>query len=242
MIKRILIIFIAPIITIAVLNAQVVQQSIGYINGSGVANGPILEVNGAVGAPSYSFASTPNTGIFTFGGTSIAEAIGGVTTLFNSSTLQEVPSNLVIGWSSTTAATGALDTGVSRLGANSLALGNGTASNASANLSLGSISLGNLTFSSTAPTVTSGFGTTPGTIVAGSTSTSFRILVGAGAATTTGVIGLPTAVNFWNCDLWDMTTPLDVTRQTASTTSSVTFTATIGWTAGDTLIGRCTGS
>ena len=100
------------------------------------------------------------------------------------------------------------------------------------------------TFTSTAPTITSGFGdggATAPAIVTGSTSTAFRITVGDGAADTAGVIGLPTATNFWNCDIWDQTTPLDVTRQTASTTTAVTFTTTIAWTAGDVLIGRCTG-
>ena len=106
-----------------------------------------------------------------------------------------------------------------------------------------SYNLNALTFSAALPTVVSGFGSgLAGTIVTASTATAFRVTVGTNAGGTTGIIGLPTAGNFWNCDLWDMTTPLDVTQQTSATTSQVTFTTTVAWTTGDVLIGRCTGA
>lgn len=96
---------------------------------------------------------------------------------------------------------------------------------------------------STAPTVTSGFGSgTPGTIVTGSTAFAFRVTVGTNAGGTSGVIGLPTATNFWNCFMSDQTTPLDITRQTSSSASSATFTTTVAWTTGDVLLGICHGS
>lgn len=96
---------------------------------------------------------------------------------------------------------------------------------------------------STAPTVTSGFGSgTPGTIVTGSTAFAFRVTVGTNAGGTSGVIGLPTATTFWNCFMSDQTTPLDITRQTSSSASSATFTTTVAWTTGDVLLGICHGS
>ena len=96
---------------------------------------------------------------------------------------------------------------------------------------------------STAPTVTSGFGSgVAGTIVSGSTAFAFRVTVGTNAGGTTGVIGLPTATTFWNCFANDQTTPLDLTRQTSSTVSSVTFTTTVAWTTGDIIIVLCGGS
>jgi hypothetical protein len=95
----------------------------------------------------------------------------------------------------------------------------------------------------TAPTVTSGFGSgSAGTVVSGSTTFSFRITVGTNAGGTTGVIGLPTATTFWNCDLRDMTTVADLTNMTASTVNAATFTATVAWTTGDVLQGGCKGS
>lgn len=96
---------------------------------------------------------------------------------------------------------------------------------------------------STAPTVTSGFGSgTAGVPIAGSTAFAFRIIVGTNAGGTTGVLGLPTATTFWNCWITDRSNPADLTRQTSDTVSSATFTTTIAWTTGDVLIGSCVGS
>lgn len=118
------------------------------------------------------------------------------------------------------------------------------AQNAFSQISAGSYSLNDVqTIFGTAPTVTSGFGSgSAGTIVTGSTSFNFRITVGTNAGGTTGVIGLPTANNFWNCRLTDQNTPADITNQTASTVNSATFTTTVTWTTGDVLTGGCTSS
>lgn len=120
----------------------------------------------------------------------------------------------------------------------------------SATARLTSLHLGsaNLTFSGTAPTVTSGFGTTPG--ITG-TATAFRITIGTGGTDSVGVVGLPTAATGWNC------VPQNLTGQTAnvmdqrtvqlssSTTGAtlenqtVSTGAALAWTAADVLAVVC---
>ncbi len=103
------------------------------------------------------------------------------------------------------------------------------------------------TFSGTAPTISSGFGSSP-SIVSG-TATSFRVNVGTGGVATSGVIGLPTATNGWNCDAADLVNGATmVTVPTTSNTTSVTlanYSRTTGlataWAASDILGVRCTG-
>lgn len=81
-------------------------------------------------------------------------------------------------------------------------------------------------FSMTAPTISSGFGTSPS--IANSNGTaSFTVNVGTGGTATSGVIGLPTATNGWVALCTDVTanaahTALQ-TVQTASATNSVTI-------------------
>lgn len=96
------------------------------------------------------------------------------------------------------------------------------------------------------PTISSGFGTSP-SVTIGYTS-AFRVNVGTGGAAASGVIGLPTAANGWNCDCTDVTTAsatVFVCKQTANTTTTVTIGnfATTGlaaaWTASDILAISC---
>lgn len=105
---------------------------------------------------------------------------------------------------------------------------------------------GNMFFSGTAPTISSGFGSSP-SVTAGS-ATAFRVNVGTGGTAQNGVIALPTAATGWNCEAHDVTTPASfVTEQTASTTATATFqnyarTTGLGiaWTASDILAISCT--
>jgi hypothetical protein len=91
--------------------------------------------------------------------------------------------------------------------------------------------------SATAPTVSSGFGTSP-TIASNNGTASFTINVGTGGVATSGVVGLPTSATGWNCFVSDQTTNV-ATRQTASTTTTATLTAASAWTASDILIASC---
>lgn len=97
-----------------------------------------------------------------------------------------------------------------------------------------------------APTITSGFSATPA--LTGGSPASFSIALLGGTPTASGVIAMPTAPNGWSCMFNDETTSstaVFITKQTASTTTSVTvsnFTnlAVSGaWVAGDVIKAHC---
>lgn len=94
-----------------------------------------------------------------------------------------------------------------------------------------------VTFSNIAPTISSGFGTSP-SIVSNNGSVAFRVNVGTGGVATSGVVGLPTATTGWNCIAVDITNNT-VTRQTADTTTTSTVTAASAWAASDVLLFQC---
>lgn len=95
---------------------------------------------------------------------------------------------------------------------------------------------GHVLISATAPTISSGFGSTP-SIVSNNGSAAFQINVGTGGSATSGVIGLPSATNGWSVQCADVT-HADVTTQTASSQTTATVTGASAWTASDKL--NCT--
>jgi hypothetical protein len=103
-----------------------------------------------------------------------------------------------------------------------------------------------LLISNAAPTISSGFGTTP-SISSNNGTAAFRVNVGTGGTATSGVIGLPAATTGWNCWANDITTNASfVVGQTASTTTTATLAnysrttgASIAWTASDILAVSC---
>ncbi len=100
---------------------------------------------------------------------------------------------------------------------------------------------GTVTFSATAPTIGSGFGTNPAIVAGG--AVGFEVNVGTGGSATSGVIGLPTATTGWVCNCADITTPgATITRMTANSVSSCTVTnvtmatgSSVAWTDSDKL-------
>lgn len=85
---------------------------------------------------------------------------------------------------------------------------------------------GHVLFSATAPTISSGFGTSP-SIVASNGAAAFEVNVGTGGSATTGVIAMPTATTGWNCSVTDLTaaaagTADAITAQTTGGTTTVT--------------------
>lgn len=100
-----------------------------------------------------------------------------------------------------------------------------------------------------APTISSGFGTSP-TIVSSNGATTFRLNVGTGGTANGGVIGLPTAATGWNCNI-DILNPsstnlLSKTVTTATTTASLTVSnellstgSATAWPASTILILNC---
>lgn len=109
------------------------------------------------------------------------------------------------------------------------------------------LKLTNTVISTTAPTIGSGFGTSP-TIVASNGTAAFQVNVGTGGTASSGVITMPAAVNGWSCSAADVTTQSSsvfLTKQTASTTTSVTITnyntagAATAWVASDKINMMC---
>lgn len=109
-----------------------------------------------------------------------------------------------------------------------------------------SVTTTNVLLTSAAPTVSSGFGTSP-SIVGNNGTATFTVNVGTGGVATSGVIGLPAATNGWvvHCD--DLTTSSStvfITKQTASSTTTATIgnfntaAAAAAWVASDIL--HCT--
>lgn len=83
----------------------------------------------------------------------------------------------------------------------------------------------NLLMSATAPTVSSGFGSSP-SIASNNGTAAFTVNVGTGGSATSGVIGLPTAATGWNCFCTDITTASSTVflcKQTASSTTTATI-------------------
>lgn len=101
-----------------------------------------------------------------------------------------------------------------------------------------------LALSPTAPTIASGFGTTPSIPNANGTA-AFTVNVGTGGVASSGVLTFPTAATGWVVDCTNITNAAtSVTAQTAGTTTSVTlanYSRTTGlltaWVASDVL--RC---
>lgn len=88
------------------------------------------------------------------------------------------------------------------------------------------------------PTLTSGWGTSPSAPNQGSTF-AFKATVGAsGTPTTTGVIGMPTAPTGWICNAQDQTSAVTA-RQSASSSTSVTFTWSSAPSNSDVILFQC---
>jgi len=118
--------------------------------------------------------------------------------------------------------------------------------------SMTSFGLTRLVMSSTAPTVSSGFGTSP-SIATNNGTAAFTVNVGTGGSATSGVIGMPAATTGWACSVENQTAVLGNvanarTMQIGSTTTTVTVEnqtistgAALAWTASDVLVLSCHG-
>lgn len=90
---------------------------------------------------------------------------------------------------------------------------------------------------SSSPAITSGFGTSPALTVANG-SIAFVVTIGSGGTASTGILAMPEALTGWNCFAIDRTTNV-VTRETLTTTTAVTLTAALPWSAADVLQVSC---
>lgn len=153
------------------------------------------------------------------GSSGVSIGTGGITSLWVST------GNKVILGSTT-------DNGVDELQINGSLLG--TAIKAGSNYILSCVML----FSSTAPTIASGFGTTP-SIVNSNGTASFAVNVGTGGTASSGILTLPAATTNWNCAVINSLSGAGtLTQQSAHTSTSVTLTnytistdVAVAWTA-----------
>lgn len=231
-----------------------------------VRNARLLVADGSASAPSISFANDTDTGVYTPGSGFVGLATNGVLRHVFTNTEYRAGSAVVFGWSSNAdPALAVADTSLCRGAAAVIGIGGCTSSfpaikrnaaileaklgddstfaairgsflHAVSGFSIGSGS-GVMLLNPAAPTISSGFGTSP-SIPSNNGTTSFRVNVGTGGAATSGVIGLPAANTGWNCFVQDMTNNT-VTRMTASTTTTATFTAAAAWAASDILSVAC---
>lgn len=106
-----------------------------------------------------------------------------------------------------------------------------------------------LLWNSTAPTISSGFGTGP-SIASNNGNADFRVNVGTGGSASSGVIGLSAATAGWNClahptVMATTGTQATFTLQTATSTTTATLTGyntsgtATAWPSGTILIVHC---
>jgi hypothetical protein len=108
--------------------------------------------------------------------------------------------------------------------------------------------LTNLMSSTTAPSIASGFGTSPALQNINGTA-AFILHIGTGGVATSGVLTMPAATAGWACDASDISSvnaTIFITKETSQTSTSVTlanFTTTGvagAWAASDFLVVKCT--
>ena len=109
---------------------------------------------------------------------------------------------------------------------------------------------GKLLYSGTAPTISSGFGTSP-SVSQNNGTAGFTINVGTGGSASGGTVGMPTATNAWTCHVQNVTAQAanradQHTVQTGGTASTVSVQnqtistgAALAWTASDTIRLSC---
>lgn len=197
------------------------------VTASAVTSGvPILGPNGSASAPTHSFANFPNAGWYASAADVVRLALLGsnLYTLSSSAFTMDSSLLLTIG-----------DVSVSRLAADVIAPAAGDA-----------YGLASKAWIRTAPTIASGFGTSPSVVVSNGTA-AFTINVGTGGSATSGVITLPAATTGWVLHIENLTAQAANrasvrTCQTASTTTSATIQnqnvatgAATAWAASDVL-------
>lgn len=228
--------------------------------------------DGSASAPSYSFASEPTSGIYREGTNLFNFRVDTGNVWQTNTTGLSLGATRALQWGSSGVSTP--DVSLSRGAANVLTLASGdmlsfggvTSSqpmlkaagsqlqvkladdSAFAGIKLTDITLANgpMVISSTAPTIASGFGTSP-SVPNANGSAAFTINVGTGGTASAGVITMPAATTGWICHVENITQTAANranvrTVQTASTTTSITVQnqtistgAAVAWTASDVL-------
>jgi hypothetical protein len=192
---------------------------------SNVISGPA----GSASSPTFTVGS--GTGIYNPNTSQIGIAIGGsFDAIFYSAGLAFRP-GLGYLWCTNSTCSSGLDTGIQRDAAEVIDFGNGGATDTTAKVQAAG-------FQSKGTTFTSNAGCSETSLTGGASKGSF--LAGATTCTTTITMGNTlTAANGWACSVWDVTTTADTLKQTATTTTTVTFSGTVA--SSDKIIFSCDG-
>jgi hypothetical protein len=199
--------------------------------------GQITAPVGSNSAPSYTFTGNTNTGFYSGGAGSGAVIFAGNATRpveFTGSGVF-IAADGVLAMSATNGnATAALDSGLSRIGVGSVAVGNGTNGNTTGKITATYVSTGS--GMAVANVAANSCGTTAATIAGG--NNAFVITVGATSGTQCRVAFTFAAANEWDCVEEDQTTASLAGRKvTPVDTTHTDFFGTYG--AGDKITGIC---
>jgi hypothetical protein len=139
-------------------------------------NGQVINTAGTTTAPNFSISGHTNYGFgMDAGGDFFATAGGNSTFYVPTSGLSEVPLAGGYLWSSTASANGTPDSGISRLGAASLAIGNGTAGDKTGALSLSRLDSYNADMQGTVSSAPSGIVAATVVVAVGAATATFTV-------------------------------------------------------------------
>jgi hypothetical protein len=212
----------------------------------------LLAPTGAQATTSYGFIGHANYGIYFNSNAGIVVEANGSDSYSAATSGVVMPGGDCVGWLASAAqpmASNSFDTAVSRSGIGVLSADTTACANG-----LGTIRATNydsvathLIISSTAPTIASGFGTTP-TIPNNNGTAAFTVNVGTGGVATSGVITMPAATAGWSCHVDPNGAPqaAAVTYSAPTSTTSITLTnytqstgVALAWTASTVLQLSC---
>jgi hypothetical protein len=196
-----------------------------------VSGGP----NGTASNPTYSFTAAPSAGMYLTNNTNLTFSVASGK-LFDVNSTAGLSQFTASGICFTAAAdaTTACDTGISRLAAGVMAVGNGTPANTTGVVKTAAYMSVGTTFTSNAgctDTVLTG-GATAGKLTIGqSTICTTVITMGNSATSPTG----------WMCDGVDLQHPAVLIQETATSTTTASLTTSAAPTSTDTLVFKCIG-
>jgi len=221
-----------------VVGDSAMQNYAGNNNNQSVANTAIGTAS-AVGGSGATFTGSTTIGAFS----------GNAQTSASNNTLLGINAGLLVTTGGTNTVVGA-NVGSTTLttGSGNILIGTSSAVTTPAAATSNYLRVGTLIADMTAPTIGSGFGTSP-SVSNGVSNAAFTVTVGTGGTATSGVVNFTNAApHGWACDVTDSTTTsttVFMTKSSPTSTTSVTFTnySTAGvaaaWVAGDVLVAKC---
>lgn len=142
------------------------------------------------------------------------------------------------------------DNGLSRISAGVIGVGTGAAGSVAGTLAATNYRVASkLSVSGTAPTISSGFGTSP-TVPTNNGTAAFTINVGTGGTASSGVVAMPAATTGWLCTVSPTGAPqaAAIMYSAPTSTTSITITnytlttgAALAWTASTVIGVKCVG-